>query len=163
MGREAALDSVIGLYRVVDIQGTVRDQNGNLLRPGDLGYKDAALLSQNRVDALTGLTLADNQTSSRAIELSESAYLAPFMQVQNHTFFAFADANTDRYSHFKILGNNLFGAEDLLGGGDGDHDDRVFGFSFSRIANLGAPSDARIDRQAPHVYPLRRNGAAAGL
>jgi hypothetical protein len=138
MGREAALDSVIGLYRIVDILGTVRDQNGNLLRPGDLGYKDAALLSQNRVDALTGLTLADNQTSSRAIELSESAYLAPFMQVQNHTFFAFADANTDRYSHFKILGNNLFGAEDLLGGGDGDHDDRVFGFSFSQIANLGA-------------------------
>jgi len=137
MGREADLDSVIGFYRVVDIQGTVRDQNGNLLRPGDLGYKDAALLSQNRVDALTGLTLADNQTSSRAIEISETAYLAPFMQVQSHTYFAFADANTDRYAHFKMLGTNLVGAEDLHGGGDFDHDDRVFGFSFSQIVNPG--------------------------
>jgi hypothetical protein len=87
------------------------------------------------LDALAGLTLGDNQTSSRSIELSETGYLAPFMQVQNNTFFAFADANTDGYGHFKMLGTNLFGAEDLLGGGDRDHDDRVFGFTFSQVVN----------------------------
>jgi hypothetical protein len=134
MGREADLDSVIGFYRVADIQGRVLDQSGNLVRPGDLRYKDAALLSQNRVDALTGLTVADNKTATRAVALSETGYLAPFMQVQSNTFFAFAAANTDGYAHFKMLGTNLFGAEDLLGGGDQDHDDLVFGFSFNQVA-----------------------------
>ena len=134
-GREADLDSVTGFYRVLDTQGTVRDQLGNLVRPGDIGYRDAALRSQNRVDALSGMSVGDNQTGSRRVEVSETGYLAPFMQVQNNSFFAFAAANADGYAHFKVLGTNLFGAEDLLGGGDRDHDDHVFGFTFTQIVN----------------------------
>jgi len=134
MGREANLDSLIGFYRVVDTQGTVRDQNGDLVRPENKErYKNAALLSQNRIDALTGLAVGDNQTSKRSVELSGSGYLAPFMQVGSNTFFAMAEANTDGYAHFKMLGTNLFGAEDLFGGGDRDHDDLVFGFSFNQV------------------------------
>jgi hypothetical protein len=53
--------------------------------------------------------------------------------VNGNTFFAFGGANTDRISHFRSLGNNLFGFEDTLGGGDNDGDDLVIGFNFSSV------------------------------
>jgi hypothetical protein len=36
-------------------------------------------------------------------------------------------------SHFRSLGNNLFGLEDIVGGGDKDYDDMVIGFNFSSV------------------------------
>jgi hypothetical protein len=137
-GREADYDSITGFYYVLDTQGTVRAEDGTLIRPGDVPhdrYRDVALQSQNRVDVLSGLTMGDNQTSTREIEIRASGYLAPFMQVQGNTFFAFAKANIDNYGHFKMLSGNLFGGEDILGGGDRDHDDHVFGFIFNQVVN----------------------------
>jgi hypothetical protein len=60
------------------------------------------------------------------------ALLAPFAVVQAgstaQTYFAFARANPDGLSHFRVFGDNLFGLEDQLGGGDMDYDDLVVGF-----------------------------------
>jgi hypothetical protein len=42
------------------------------------------------------------------------------------TYFGFAAANRDLISHFRRLGDNVFGLEDLLGGGDLDYDDHIF-------------------------------------
>lgn len=135
MGREASFDAITGFYRALDAQGAVRAANGiDILRPGDTGYAAAALLAENRVDALSGLSVTNNQTSTRTLELDESTYLAPFAQVNGNTFFAFGAANADGLSHFRVLGNNLFGMEDQLGGGDRDFDDLVLGFNFTQIA-----------------------------
>ena len=60
-------------------------------------------------------------------------FLAPFAQVNAETFFAFGAANSDGISHFRSLGNNLFGLEDIAGGGDLDYDDLVIGFNFTSI------------------------------
>jgi hypothetical protein len=133
MGREADYDSVTGFYRTLDATGAVRNALGDVLHPGEVGYSTAALRTENRVDALSGLTIGDNQTSSRAIELRETSFIAPFAQVNGNTFFAFAAANIDKISHFRVLGTNMFGLEDTLGGGDLDFDDNVLVFKFNSV------------------------------
>ena len=134
MGREANYDSVIGFYRTVDASGSVRTATGSILRPEDVGYSSAAIRTDNRVDSLSGLSVGNKLTSSKDITLSETTFLAPFAQVNGNTFFGFAAANTDRISHFRMLGTNMFGLEDFLGGGDRDFDDNVMVFRFDTVA-----------------------------
>jgi hypothetical protein len=134
LGREASFDSITGFYRSIDVEGTVRAANGLLLRPGDEGYSAAALRPDNLVSELSGLRVDNNQTSTQSIAITESTFLAPFAQVNGNTFFAFGDANRDGISHFRTLGTNRFGLEDLVGGGDRDFDDLVLGFSFSSVS-----------------------------
>lgn len=137
MGREASHDSLISFYRVVDHRGSVLDIDGNsLLTPGIASledYRRAALRSSNLVDELTGLRIGDRQSSSHETSIKESTYIAPYAVTNENTFFAFAAANVDNFAHFRVLGNNLFGYEDLLGGGDKDFDDNVMGFTFSKV------------------------------
>ncbi len=136
MGREAAFDSITGFYRTVNSEGWVRDTSNNIVRPGEEGYAAAALRSGNLVTELANLSVDNRQTSQRDIVISgETSYLAPFARVNGNTFFAYAAANSDGYAHFRSLGNNVFGLEDLVSGGDQDHDDLVFGFRFTQVIN----------------------------
>ena len=80
------------------------------------------------------MSVGNKLTSSKDITLSETTFLAPFAQVNGNTFFGFAAANTDRISHFRMLGTNMFGLEDILGGGDSDFDDNVMVFRFDTVA-----------------------------
>ena len=134
MAREASFDSVTGFYRTLDSMGSVRTASGDVLRPEDVGYSAAAIRADNRVDSLSGMTIGNKQTTSKSIELSETTFLAPFAQVNGNTFFGFAAANTDKISHFRVLGTNMFGLEDILGGGDRDFDDNVLAFKFDTVA-----------------------------
>jgi hypothetical protein len=113
----------------------VRTASGDVLRPEDAGYAAEAIRAENRVDSLSGMSIGNKQTSSKAIALSETTFLAPFAQVNGNTFFGFAAANTDGISHFRVLGTNMFGLEDMLGGGDRDFDDNVLVFQFDTIAS----------------------------
>ena len=45
-------------------------------------------------------------------------------------YFSFIGANPDGVEHLQALGNNVFGFEDLPGGGDMDFNDAVFSFNF---------------------------------
>ena len=133
LSREADFDAITGFYRALDARGTVRDAAGNLVRPGEANYRNAALRADNFVTELQDLRVGDNQSSVTAVTISESSFLAPFAQVRGQTFFAYAGANSDGISHFRTLGTNLFGLEDMVGGGDLDFDDLVIGFSFNQI------------------------------
>jgi hypothetical protein len=135
LGREAHFNTTAGFYRSLDATGTVLAADGiTRLRPGDSGYTAAALRSDNIIGQLGGLSVADNQTSSRSFSgVSGGSFLALFAQVNGNTFFAYSAANTDRISHFRSLGNNLFGLEDMVGGGDLDYDDLVIGFNVSAV------------------------------
>ena len=135
LGREADFNSSVGFYRSLDAAGTVIAADGiTRLRPGDSGYAAQALRSTNLIAPLSNLSVADNQTASRNISgISGGSFLAPFAQVNGNTFFAYGAANSDGISHFRSLGNNLFGLEDILGGGDRDFDDLVIGFSFTSV------------------------------
>jgi hypothetical protein len=135
MGREAAFNSSSGFYRTLDVWGAVLAADGiTRIQPGDSGYAAAALRTSNLIDAFSNLSVADDQTSSRSFSaITGGSFLAPFAQVNGNTFFAYGAANTDGLSHFRSLGNNLFGLEDIIGGGDKDFDDVVIGFNFTTI------------------------------
>lgn len=133
LSREADFDAITGFYRALDAQGTVRDAAGNLVRPGEANYRQAALRADNLVTELQGLRVGDNQSSAASVTITESSFLAPFAQVRGRTFFAYAGANADGISHFRTLGTNLFGLEDTFGGGDRDFDDHVIGFNFNQL------------------------------
>ena len=133
LGREADFNSVAGFYLALDAQGTIVAADGvTRLRPGDFGYQAAALRAGNLVNQLSNLSVADDQITSRNFaDLSGGSFLAPYALVNGNTFFAYGAANIDSISHFRSLGNNLFGLEDVSGGGDLDYDDLVIGFNFT--------------------------------
>ncbi|MFM7635553.1 MAG: DUF4114 domain-containing protein, partial [Cyanobacteriota bacterium] len=135
VGREADFNSSAGFYRSLDAAGTVLAADGiTRLRPGDSGYAAAALHSSNRIAPLSNLSVADDQTASRSFSaISGGSFLAPFAEVNGNTFFAYGAANSDGISHFRSLGTNLFGLEDILGGGDRDFDDLVIGVNFTAV------------------------------
>jgi len=134
-GREADFNSNAGFYRTLDASGTVLAADSiTRLRPGDSGYTAAALRTDNLIGQLGNLSVADNQTATRSFSgVTGGTFLAPFAQVNGNTFFAFGGANTDGLSHFRSLGNNFFGLEDVVGGGDKDYDDLVIKFNFSSV------------------------------
>lgn len=135
LGREAEFDSVVGFYRALDAQGTIVAADGvTRLRPGDLGYGEVALRAGNLVNQLGNLSVADDKITSRNFaDVTGGSFLAPYALVNGNTFFAYSAASSDGISHFRSLGNNLFGLEDVFGGGDADYDDMVISFNFANI------------------------------
>jgi len=146
LSRAAAYNNLIALYQVDSLTGGL-DTNGDQLvdlQPGDLGYTKAAL--KRAQDALTGVTLTTPEnlgTTQQTINLLGNNMYgmviipnATIEQVlsQNPSnnsnlgpvaLFSFGAANPDGISHMARLGNNLFGFEDILGGGDLDYNDMI--------------------------------------
>ena len=134
LAREANYNSTISFYKVIDTDGSVLDPITNkILKPGDNGYADAAQHQDNIYSPLSGLSVADNRTSEQQVSINVDSLLAPVAMVNNNkgqvnTYFAFKEANTDGIAHFKSMGSNCIGLEDLRGGGDSDFDDMVLSF-----------------------------------
>ena len=131
LAREASYNSQVSFYRVLNASGAVADPvTGAPILPGQPGYEAAARASQ--VSNLSRLSVSNNRTNSRSVTVSDSFMLAPLADVEagttRHTFFAFNEANADGVQHFQVLGDNVFGFEDLYGGGDRDFDDLIFSF-----------------------------------
>ena len=139
--REAAFDNTIGFYAIEDADGTVIDPlTGDALSPGDSGYQQAALA--NRVDlALTG---ENGQIQQFTAELETGKLLSTFIVIDatvddllggssfnsDGLYFNHIGANTDGKDHVRLFGDNIFGYEDIAGGGDMDFNDAVVKVSF---------------------------------
>jgi alpha-tubulin suppressor-like RCC1 family protein len=137
VNREAGYNNVVGFYPISDRQGTIRDPiTGTSLKPGQLGYREAAL--RNRM--ATGDLQAANQSTATSLSLLPAgAILAPFILANglpehlldanpaNDTpvYFPFLAANHDGVDHIRLLADNTFGFEDLAGGGDLDYNDLI--------------------------------------
>ncbi|MEM7555079.1 MAG: spondin domain-containing protein [Cyanobacteria bacterium P01_A01_bin.84] len=136
---DAAFDNVVGFYAIEDVNGTVLDEFGNALTPGDEGYAEAAIRS--RVVEIT-----KNTTGSQ--EIGTTSLLAPFIIANGTTeeflsnnpdnlpgeslaYFTFLGANPDGVEHIRLLEDNTFGFEDLFGGGDRDFNDLTFRAEFT--------------------------------
>jgi hypothetical protein len=134
---EALYNNSVGFYTVDTTDGQIGS-----LKPGDSGYAKAAL--QRQVINFGRSANVANQ------QLNVGGILAPFLisngtidsfLSQNSTnqsianspvaYFAYLGANPDKSAHVRLLGDNMFGFEDLLGGGDRDFNDIVL-----RINNL---------------------------
>jgi hypothetical protein len=129
LSREAQLNNTVGLYRAIDLDGGVRDPlTGDIRYPGDQFYAIAALSVANTRDLPGDLLVQGDRGSARETRtLFEDAVLFPYARSSaGETYFAFANANADRISHFRVLGRNVFGYEDLQAlESDFDFDDTI--------------------------------------
>ncbi|MFM7363599.1 MAG: DUF4114 domain-containing protein, partial [Cuspidothrix sp.] len=148
LNREAAFNNVVGFYQIADTNGGIDiDSNGTIdIRPGDAGYTQAAL--QKRVPGLD-MTVANQGTASFKTNLNGGAIFAPFIIANGNpqalldnnsnndpsVYFAFLGANSGGVDHIRLLGNNVWGFEDLPQGGDMDYNDVVMRVNFS-ISNI---------------------------
>jgi 2',3'-cyclic-nucleotide 2'-phosphodiesterase (5'-nucleotidase family) len=135
VNREAAFNNTVGFYRVVDANGGI-DINGDGtadVLPGQDGYAQAAV--RGRVPGID-LAVANQGTARFTGQLAGGGIYAPFIisngtinQVlngqTNQVYFPFLGANPNQIDHIRLLGDNIFGFEDLPGGGDLDYNDVI--------------------------------------
>jgi Domain of unknown function (DUF4114) len=129
---DAAYNNYIGFYAVEDTQGTL----ANGLKVGDVGYAEAAIRSavlrsfkteiQPDRSVTGGKIFAPVVIANGTVEDFLSRNPLNKADSNIHAYFNYLGANTDNFDHFKLLGTNKFGVEDLYGGGDRDYNDIVF-------------------------------------
>ncbi|WP_226889029.1 DUF4114 domain-containing protein [Nostoc sp. MG11] len=138
VNREAVFNNFVGFYRVSDENGGI-DINGDRtadILVGQAGYTEAAV--RGRVAGID-LTVNNQGTATYASTFEPDSLFAPFIIVDGSpdaildsnanndpaVYFPFLSANTDKTDHIRLLGNNTFGFEDLLNGGDKDYNDVI--------------------------------------
>jgi Domain of unknown function (DUF4114)/RTX calcium-binding nonapeptide repeat (4 copies) len=127
--RDAGYDNHIGFYKIEDAQGTIKVGTA-LIKPGDEGYRKAAV--QGRI---AGIDLAgvNGQTTTGNGDFLGGAIYAPFLIANasaanadfSNIYTAYSLGNADKVDHIRLLGDNIFGFEDLFGGGDRDFNDVI--------------------------------------
>jgi hypothetical protein len=143
--REAAFNNYVGFYKIDNTDGNITDPfTGKTLKPGDVGYIQTAV--SNRVAGID-LKVANNSIETLSGQFISGSLFAPFIIInasptevldtntQNdpNVYFAFLGANTDGVDHIRLLGNNVFGFEDLPNGGDLDYNDIVIAANFRMV------------------------------
>ncbi|MDP5337031.1 MAG: esterase-like activity of phytase family protein, partial [Nodularia sp. (in: cyanobacteria)] len=132
VNRDAALNNYVSFYQVTDENGGIDingDGNADIL-PGEAGYGQAAVNA--RVSGID-LTTNNRQTSTYTTTLEAGSLLAPFIIADGRPesvndqpiYFPFLGANPTQVDHITMLGNNVFGFEDLQRGSDKDYNDMI--------------------------------------
>jgi len=138
VNREAAFNNFIGFYQVTDENGGI-DSNGDGkadIFAGQPGYVEAAV--RGRVAGID-LTVNNQGTATYTGTFQPGSIFVPFIIVNDRpdalldsnpnnnpaVYFPFLGANADKVDHIRLLGNNVFGFEDLPNGGDKDFNDVI--------------------------------------
>ncbi|MEH1847232.1 MAG: putative Ig domain-containing protein, partial [Nostoc sp.] len=138
VNREAFYDSFVGFYRVTDANGGIDTNNDGVadLLVGQPGYVQAAV---NQRIADINLTVNNQATATSTSSLSGGGIFVPFIIVNGRpdalldsntsndpaVYFPFLGANSDKSDHIRLLGDNVFGFEDLPNLGDKDYNDVI--------------------------------------
>jgi hypothetical protein len=138
----AAFTNNIGFYAVEDaLLGTIRLADGRLLQPGDANYAieaiKSALLQTGKTESKTNQDLAGGKVYAPVLVAQGSFNDFITRNPTNggdgtaiHAYFNYLGANPDKLDHFRTIGDNSFGVEDLFGGGDRDFNDLVITATF---------------------------------
>jgi Putative Ig domain/FG-GAP-like repeat/Cadherin-like/Domain of unknown function (DUF4114)/WD40-like Beta Propeller Repeat len=143
----AAYSNNVGFYAVEDAIGTIKLADGSFVKPGDANYAIEAIKS-----ALTNSLQAGKTDSQVNINIGGGKIYAPVVVSQStlanfaatnptnsgfsnvHAYFNYIGANSDKVDHFRLIGNNTFGVEDIYGGGDRDFNDLVVNMNVKTAA-----------------------------
>ena len=151
VNREAAFDNFVIFYQVADADGGIDTNNDGLadVLPGETDYTTAAL--NNRVAGID-LQVANEGTLTVTGEFEPGSIFAPALIVNGtpdelldnnpnndpEIFFPYIGANADKLDHVRMFGDNTFGFEDLLEGGDNDFNDITVSIQFSELSVLSS-------------------------
>jgi hypothetical protein len=135
----SAYTNNIGFYVVEDAIGSIKLGDGKILKPGDANY--AAEAAKN---ALENSLQASKSETKLDLNIAGGKIYAPIIVTKGtlkdllaknstngggandiHAYFNYLGANPDKVDHFRLIGNNTFGVEDMYGGGDKDFNDLV--------------------------------------
>jgi Calx-beta domain/Domain of unknown function (DUF4114) len=138
---DATYQNRIGFYAVEDDKGTIIDDFNNTLKPGDAGYIEAAIAAAVRTLTIQPVTTNFNFLDTLVVP---NKILAPILITNStfenylnvnpgnaktdgnvHAYVNYIQGNIDKVDHFRQLGDNKFGVEDIFGGGDRDFNDVV--------------------------------------
>jgi hypothetical protein len=129
---DAGYNNYIGFYAVEDDRGTL----ANGLKVNDIGYAEAAIKSAilrgSKQETRSNLNVTGGKIFAPVVIANGTFedYLQrnPKNQANSniHAYFNYIGANTDKVDHFRLLGDNKFGVEDVYGGGDKDYNDIIF-------------------------------------
>jgi hypothetical protein len=145
---DAAYDNNIGFYTVEDSIGSIKLANGNIITTDNANYAVEAIKN-----ALTNSQLQAGKNDSKLDRtIVGGKTYAPVMVAQGtlndfvtknstnsgdgsaiHAYFNYLGANPDKLDHFRLIGNNTFGLEDMYGGGDRDFNDLVVNFNVKSV------------------------------
>ncbi len=133
--RDAGYNNHVGFYKIEDALGTIR-VGEMLIKPGENGYRQAAVQSRIAGVDLTGM---DNQMTVANADFQGGALYAPFLIADSsvgnsdfsNVYTAYSLGNADKVDHIRLLGDNVFGFEDLNGGGDRDFNDLIVKATFT--------------------------------
>jgi Domain of unknown function (DUF4114) len=140
---DAAYNNNIGFYAVEDAIGTIKTAAGTF-KPGDANYAieaiKSAVLSANKTDSKSNQDLVGGKIYAPV--LVAQGTLADFISKNPtnggdgnaiHAHFNYLGTNPDKVDHFRLLGDNTFGVEDLYGGGDRDFNDLVINVNVRNV------------------------------
>ncbi len=140
---DAAYNNNIGFYAVEDAIGTIKTAAGTF-KPGDANYAieaiKSAVLSANKTDSKSNQDLVGGKIYAPV--LVAQGTLADFISKNPtnggdgntiHAYFNYLGANPDKVDHFRLLGDNTFGVEDMYGGGDRDFNDLVINVNVKNV------------------------------
>lgn len=144
--REAAFNNFVGFYRVTDENGGI-DTNGDGqadILTGQAGYTEAAI--RGRIAGID-LTVKNQSTATYTGFFQPGSIYAPFIIVDGTpdalldsnsnndpaVYFPYLGANSDKVDHIRLLGNNVFGFEDLVNAGDRDFNDVIVQIDLSAV------------------------------
>lgn len=146
----AAFDNLVGLYIVDDTEGGIDTNDDGVIdiTPGDEDYTDE--IFANAVEDFIlkgGANVEETSADDFSVNLVGGTLLVPFiiarggnldavpastdeLPLSSEVYTPYIEGNSDRADHFRLLGDNTFGIEDLRGGGDQDFNDIIFQVQF---------------------------------
>ncbi|MCJ8281497.1 MAG: DUF4114 domain-containing protein [Rivularia sp. ALOHA_DT_140] len=131
--REAAYNNFVGFYKVDNAQGKITDEvTGKTYNPGDDGYNE--LVVKQRIPGVD-LSVGNNQSVTIEDTLEGGSLFATFIIADanpdnlngdfSKVYTSYIAGYSDKVDHIRLLGDNIFGFEDLKGGGDNDFNDMI--------------------------------------
>jgi hypothetical protein len=138
---DAGYNNNIGFYAVEDAIGTIKLTNGSTLKPGDANYAleaiRSAILQTGKTETKTNQNIAGGKIYAPVVVAQGSFNDFISRNPTNggdgnaiHAYFNYLGANPDKVDHFRLIGDNTFGVEDIFGGGDRDFNDLVVKATF---------------------------------
>jgi Calx-beta domain/Domain of unknown function (DUF4114)/von Willebrand factor type A domain len=135
--RDAGYNNHVGFYKIESVDGTIKVGN-TLIRPDEDGYRQAIVKG-----LIAGVDLVGTNgqvVKSNGVFLGGALY-APILIADANTananfsnvYTAYSQGNADKVDHIRLLADNTFGFEDLVGGGDRDFNDVIVKATFTKV------------------------------